>query len=501
MQTKVARFKEIFSGGDHAHGVWDKDTGDCQTIHSPASDQDYEDHLSGVRGLGLVPVRRDGTCRFGAIDIDVDTIDHAQLRQKVKKRGMPLNVCRSKSGGAHLYLVAPEPGVPATKIITLLKRWAALLGYPRAEVFPKQARISKSNLGNWINAPYFAGDKTTRYCVDDEGALTLLEFFDRVQLYDGSESVDESIANELVKIGEMPPCLASMTKEGLPEGGRNQGLLNFGIFYRKSNPNGWEDLVVRHNQLYVKPPLPNREVQTLIKQVGKHKYQYTCDVEPLCSRCDRKTCLTLPFGVGHKPWEEVGTFDDLLCSHLRKVLTDPPSYTLEVNGRDVTLNTDQFFSFTLFRKRVFESLDLILAPMKQESWEQSIRELLGKKKDVEAPKDASLAGLLQEKVHEYLQMRERAKTKEDLIRDVPVDDGNGMVLFRVSSLKKFLLNQRFERIEPQELFAYLHALGCEYGSMRVLGKVMSVWKYPIKHLSEQSEDFNQPNFENVRDEI
>ena len=73
----------------------------------------YAEHLAGKLGLGLVPVRRDGTCRFAAIDIDIDSIDHPALLQKVLARKLPLTVCRSKSGGAHLYLFMKEPGQSA----------------------------------------------------------------------------------------------------------------------------------------------------------------------------------------------------------------------------------------------------------------------------------------------------------------------------------------------------------------------------------------------------
>jgi hypothetical protein len=136
----------------------------------------------------------------------------------------------------------------------------------------------------------------------------------------------------------MPPCLAALTKEGLPEGQRNSGLFNFAVFFRKSSPNGWEDRVVEHNQKFVNPPLPNTEVQQIIRSVGKTKYQYLCSQEPICSRCDRSACLRLPFGVGHMPWKEPGAFDEFQPTHLRKFLMSPQRYILEVNGHDLDLS-------------------------------------------------------------------------------------------------------------------------------------------------------------------
>ena len=497
----IDRFMQLYAGGDHMHGEWDKEKGDFKTLATPAVQADFQRHIDGEVGLGLCPVRSDGTMRFGAIDIDVDTIDHAALLEKVRKRGIPLNVCRSKSGGAHCYLITSDPrGIPTGKGIALLKRWASLIGYPRAETFPKQAKISKTNLGNWINLPYFAGDKTVRYAVGPQGALTLDEFLDSVTLYKGDEKIDVAIASDLVQIGQMPPCLATLTREGLPEGGRNQGLLNFGIFYRKSNPNGWEDMLVGHNQVHLKPPLPNREVQTLIRQVGKARYQYTCDVEPCVSRCDRKTCLSLQYGIGNKPWDEAGAYDECLISHMRKIGTDPPKYIVEVNGRDVELTSDQIISHGAFKKRVFERLDLIVPPMKADMWEQQVRDLLTKKEDIEAPRDASSRGAVQEQILTFISQHERTRDVEEVLRDRPVKK-DGFVIFKGEALRKHMKNQRHDRIETSELFAALRELGGTYGCMKILGKSLAVWKFPIDLLNEQQEDFTAPQFNSVEEEL
>ena len=65
----LARFMQLFVGGEQAHGVYRPETKSCTTPHTTATRADYEAHLAGKVGLGLVPVRTDGTCRFGAIDI------------------------------------------------------------------------------------------------------------------------------------------------------------------------------------------------------------------------------------------------------------------------------------------------------------------------------------------------------------------------------------------------------------------------------------------------
>jgi hypothetical protein len=494
------RFQQLFVGGGQAHGEWERETGACKTLKAPASPQDYQDHVEGKRGLGLVPIREDGTCRFAAIDIDVDNIDHKALLAKVQKLRIPLTVCRSKSGGAHLYLFMADPGMPAQKVIVALKKWAALLGYPKAEIFPKQNKVTRTNLGNWINLPYFDGENTVRYAQGPTGSLSPEEFFESVVLWNGVDTVDATLTQQLVQIEEMPPCLACLTQEGLPEGGRNNGLFNFAVFYRKSSPNGWEEKVVQHNQLYVKPPLSNREVQTIIKSIGQRKYQYQCGQEPIASRCQRQACLALPYGVGHEPWKDGDNFDDLLVSHVRKILTDPPRYIVEVNGHDVELGTKEFLKFPAFRDRIFELLDVVVAPQKQPQWEQTIRDLLSKKEEIQAPEDASTRGTILSKVSEFLTLSERTKGVEDILKGYPVRKED-FVWFRVADLQRYFTHQKFTQINNQVLFQVLYSAGGTYASLRVKGKIVTAWKVPESMLNLQTDDFDQPDFNDVRNEL
>ena len=46
--------------------------------------------------------------KWAAIDIDVNDIDHSRLEAKVNELGLPLIVCRSKSGGTELGCLAKK---------------------------------------------------------------------------------------------------------------------------------------------------------------------------------------------------------------------------------------------------------------------------------------------------------------------------------------------------------------------------------------------------------
>ncbi|NBS69068.1 hypothetical protein EBT31_09160, partial [bacterium] len=115
------RFKNIFQGLDIAYGTYkiekDKDNGKrvgkALVVRKPPTDDIWQAHLDGIEpALGIIPIRADNSCIWGTIDIDQYPIDHAALVQKIKKLGLPLIVCRSKSGGAHCFLFVKSP-IPA----------------------------------------------------------------------------------------------------------------------------------------------------------------------------------------------------------------------------------------------------------------------------------------------------------------------------------------------------------------------------------------------------
>lgn len=495
----VKEFASLFQGSKLAHGVWRKENGHMSTETTPAELEHYEKHLSGELGLGVISANEQGLCYFGAIDIDIDTIDHKDLFKRVSARSLPLAVCRSKSGGAHLYAFFKD-GHPAVAVQTLLKKWAALLGFPaQTEIFPKQTKSTTLNLGNWINIPFFNASNTVRYSMGNSGSQTIEEFLGSIQFYTGSEKIDDKVSENLIQIDSMPPCLKTLTEEGLPPGTRNVGLFSYGVFYRKSSPNGWADKLRYHNQNYVSPPLGSREVEALIKSLENRQYQYKCDEEPLCSHCDRKTCLTLPYGIGNKPWEDDNNFDEITVGNLRKILTDPPTYILEVNGRDLHLESDQFRSFDKLRKRVFEIHDAVIRPIKQQQWDQKLRELLSSKVEIEAPDDASEHGAISSKIDDFLCLSERSKSREDLLRGSPILEGD-KILFQVNYLQKFLMSQK-TIIANKDLFAILHRRKCKYDLIKIKGKVVRAWSIPMELVNKQSEEYTDAHFENEEGEI
>ena len=85
---------------------------------------------------------------------------------------------------------------------------------------------------------------------------------------------------------------------GFPEGTRNVSLFNIGVYYRKKNPDDWQEEVMKHNYEHFDPPLSSGEAGGVIKAVAKKEYAYTCKQAPICNYCEKTKCLKRAYGVG-----------------------------------------------------------------------------------------------------------------------------------------------------------------------------------------------------------
>ena len=229
------RFMKAFEGSTAAHGQTEigstrrngKTEAKSFVVREPLTEEKVSQHLDGATGVGAIPINEDNNCKFGAIDIDTYPIDHAALVRKLAKLEIPMAVCRSKSGGAHLYLFLEE-FYPASEIREFLTEVAATLGHAGCEIFPKQDRIlaDRGDVGNFINLPYFDSEQTTRYMVDHEGNDVDLETFliwienSRLTMNDLS-NLQTGVNTDEGPFATGYPCLQTMTAMGVGEGGRN----------------------------------------------------------------------------------------------------------------------------------------------------------------------------------------------------------------------------------------------------------------------------------------
>ena len=161
------QFSQIFEGSKRAHGIFDindynngqKQQGVARTIKTVgATLQNWTDHLEGKTGIGIIPINENNLVKWGVIDIDTYSLDLPKLVQKIENFKLPLIVCRSKSGGAHVFCFTDD-WVQAGDMQDKLRELAAGLGYGGVEIFPKQREVlvDRGDIGSWLNMPYFEG--------------------------------------------------------------------------------------------------------------------------------------------------------------------------------------------------------------------------------------------------------------------------------------------------------------------------------------------------------
>ena len=140
----IERFIDIFKGLDRAHGVTyvdkkgngEKIKGKSFVKRDPVTENLWRNHLQGTEpSLGIIPINDDNKCIWGCIDIDSYAgFDHPKLINKIKLLNLPLVVCRSKSGGAHVFCFTTVP-VTAELMRNKLLSVSAVLGYGDQKYF------------------------------------------------------------------------------------------------------------------------------------------------------------------------------------------------------------------------------------------------------------------------------------------------------------------------------------------------------------------------------
>ena len=87
-----------------------------------------------------------------------------KIINSIRKLKLPLVHCKSKSGGAHIFLFMKNT-IASKTMKNKLSAIAALLGQSKSEIFPKQSGIQpeKGDVGNFLNLPYYHARKTVRF--------------------------------------------------------------------------------------------------------------------------------------------------------------------------------------------------------------------------------------------------------------------------------------------------------------------------------------------------
>ena len=178
---------------------------------------------------------------WGAIDIDLyqEQLNMESILKKISEASLPFVLCRSKSGGGHLYLFL-ENQVLAKQMVEKLEKFAAYFGQGGSEIFPKQVTIGKdendADYGNWINMPY-NGETSLRYALNESNERVAMEDFPdycKARMLTTSAFKDLELPEIEEILPEGPPCLNYIFKERSDFNEmRNITLSNAAVYLKK----------------------------------------------------------------------------------------------------------------------------------------------------------------------------------------------------------------------------------------------------------------------------
>lgn len=489
----LERFASLFQGYSRAFGQFvttkatdtGKVTGRAQTVRGEVGPEQFRQHLDGEgAGLGIIMLRDDDTVVFGAIDYDNKLMDHLEASKLITQLGLPLILCRSKSGGGHFYCFLSEPA-PAELMRRRLSQWAALLRMAATtEIFPKQsARFNKDDIGSWINLPYYHAARTMRYALFDGKPAKLTEFLDRAE--HGRITSDQladwqiaSTSSDLFEDG--PPCLQLLHEQGgFVEGTKKDGMFSVAVYLRKRFPDDWETRLEEYNRVMAN--LRADEVVGLIKSHKKKEYAYKCKLPPLNAVCQKKECLSRKYGVGNGA-EDIDLLEvSSLTRYEPTNAQDDPVWGLEVKGRRIRLTNEQFFSQAPFRQACLAKAGFLPPQMSAQRWDKFQRDLLASVTVVAMPDDAGPLGQLWQRVEAFASQRVMAEEPEGVLRGAPFRR-DGRVYFRSSDLFQYLSNHRF-RYREQDVWSLLNDRSGGHEEWSLGGGSVQVWWIPAPRTS------------------
>ena len=355
----IDEFIKIFEGLDRAYGQFKRNEsrvsakveGKPWVEHKSPKRSLWENHLKGIGvSLGIFPLTDEGTCKWGAIDIDVDNLDYEELLRKIRELKLPLIMFRSKSGRAHVYLFMKN-FTSAEEVRLVMKKFASKLGLADKldRIYPMQTELSEKETGSWLNLPYFNHEEGSRYAYkDDFDAATIEEFFEMHKQY-VQENLDDYLLEEIKRpikkakhtsLEELfIPCQKNslrLNNNKIPTDiGRNDFLLHSFVWakrarthtkkieeYKHLDPKG---LLKHFNKNYFKEPLPEDEMEKTIFKSEDKEYKYLCTRPKIKKYCDPSACTRHICGITPQQASELVGAEEAL-GQITQYCSTPPIF-------------------------------------------------------------------------------------------------------------------------------------------------------------------------------
>ena len=473
------QLRTFFSGYLFSYGQ--NDNGKNTTVKGADAkkvDAAWKAHFDGEVGIGQIPLAKRDKNKWGAIDIDFNDADRkrrgatkGEIKEILKKiESLPLYLFLSKSRSVHLFIFYKNYQ-NGEHLRNTLAGYAKEIGYPTAEIFPKQNKIIDT--GSWINIPYFGlGHRK----------LVRLENNTLVELT--AEECVEYIVPIVKDSRELPPCLEHLLSAGVEQGNRNNFMLNMGILYKKQEID-WKEELRKFNYSFFETPLKEGDLKDTILSLERKDYSYLCEQLPISQHCNKDICKKRKFGIGGLKYDAVE------FSNLKKVLTDPPIYYLNVNSIDIEFTIKELLVYKIVKIKIIEKLNILPENKKSSDWESIFQRLLEEITEENAPLDASKSGAVMALFQDFLEIRHQANNREDLLKNKPwTNEDKELVYFQSKDAISYIKAQGMQNIIQSDLLRYLRKYGLSSSTVTINKKSVNVWKFPLTYINEQQEEFS-----------
>jgi hypothetical protein len=467
----VQKLMVLFKGNERFHGAGevtgakfndDKNKwipGHVRLEHKPATEIDWQAHLTGKQFLGLSPLQDDGTVWFTCIDVD-KTEDNEEYRfdypdemGKIKRSGFPLVVFRTKSGGLRVVVFFSEP-IEAELAVRRMKQIAAQLGYAGQEIFPKQIKVdvAHGDCPSWIYLPFGPAKEDMfpdQCCMNESGhamdlyesiifalkrRITMKEFSDLfVTEFKAKQNGKANGKNHPKgkwvnpEIGEPyeesiktmfwdgPICLWYISLEKCTDLQHNF-LFVCGVFLKRKYPDNWDKALEWVNYNVLRPVGDAEKLQQLIKDFknrGDRPYEYPCKTPPICNRCHAHACKKQPFGVGMGN----GIDNYELGMTIMKRGADT-TFIVNVGTERIPFTAAELTNMQRYREKCLAYAITFPNAMKKLEWDQVLRVSMENATIVDTPsilqKDAHEMEMIIRFLDAHIPMMVRTKGKEFL---------------------------------------------------------------------------------------
>jgi hypothetical protein len=320
--------------------------------------------------------------------------------------------------------------------------------------------------------PYCGGDASDRHALVGGQKLTVDQFFELVakKAVDPKKlvrSVDET--PEILEGG--PPCLATLAAQGIPEGGRNSTLFNFGLYCRKRWPDDWSERLKEINHQFITPPLEEFELNQIITHIARKEYSYTCRERPLSGVCQKAACLKRKFGIGPSDAQEFFGFG---IENVIRLETEDPLYYADFNGKRISFTADMLNNQKTFRGILIKQVNEAFMPMPEPRWAQLIMTVLNGAQIVEAPPETRANAELWGWLEDYCVETVLAKEWVDVI-DGQVMLEDKKMYFRPNKWVQAVSREHRVRPKLSEAYKAMKELGLESVEREINGKKFTLW--------------------------